>query len=994
MKRETIAAAVAALILVGLSMLGYRWYAAAAPCCGSRSIALESAVPLDPNIRSGQLPNGMRYYIRANGFPNKRAELRLVVNAGSILEDESQRGLAHAVEHMAFRGTRNFPGRRITDYLESIGMRSGDDVNATTTFDETTYRLAVPTDRAGALDTGIAILREWAHEVSFDAAEARQEAGVVFEEWRVRAAADSRLSWQRDTLLLSGSLYVNRRPIGDTAILRRFDVAQMRRFYRDWYRPDLMAVVAVGDFDGTRVEARVRAQFADLKRGASPTPRPRVAVGAATSRTAVFTDPDIRATRVALWYPRRHASGATVGSYRTSLAERLMRSVLEDRLSAAADALDAPLLHASIAAQGIARDLEAQVVYGSAIRGRVVDGVSMLAEQVATVQRFGVNEAELTRAKASVMASRRSADAEGSASATIAESLVWHFLHGHPVMAADRDYDLTKELLEDISAEDVAGAANALVLDSASIVVTTPSGDRDSSLVGAARPLLVNAARRGATRAAVTAVDTTPTPALIAHLPPEGSIATEAILRELNAFEWMLGNGVRVIVKQTQASSGHVQLRLTGPGGASSVAPSTYPSAYMADQVLQATGLGPLTGKALSKLIDETSITLEPFVTDSWIHLDGSTALADIDTLFQLIHLYFTAPRADTTAFKRFSARYRSRAADRSVDPDAVFTDSVSLGMKTRPDLAEPGTERFAAAVDLRRALEFWRGRMRNASNFTLVIVGDIPLDRLRGLLRTYVASLPAGRREAPPVMPAMRRSGVRERSFRLGADEKARTEIVVDGVVDLTPQTETTLRALAEVVTLAVETRLREVMGGTYGVTVSLDLPAVQRAPYAFRIGFSGAPSRIDTLAAAALAEMARLQTEGPSDADVAKVKAATLLEHEQGQESNGYWLGELAWNAQVGWPLDKVMARRAEVAGLSPALLRDASRKYLDLGRYLRLTMLPEHRGVEVIKQQAASVSAPPRPVRQRASADTCGFSSRPSVPALPRVSPRDWK
>jgi len=951
-ERETIAAAIAAITLIGLGTLGYQWYQAAAPCCGGLSIELSSPVPLDPAVRTGRLSNGMRYFVRANGFPSKRAELRLVVNAGSVLEDESQRGLAHAVEHMAFRGTRNFPKHRITDYLESIGMRSGDDVNAQTTFDETTYRLAVPTDRAGALDTGIAILREWAQEVTFDPAEAKQEAGVVFEEWRTRSVPSDRLAWARDTILLSGSPYVTRRPIGDTSVLRRFDVAEMRRFYRDWYRPDLMAVVAVGDFNIASMESLIRKRFGDLPRGATSAQRPKASFPRAAARVAVLRDPEIRATRVAVWYPRQHSAASTVGEYRTALSETLMREVLEDRLSSAADALDAPLLHAGIAARGIARGLEAQVVHGSVIHGRVADGIAMIAEQVATVQRFGVSDAELERAKESVMVSRRGADANGSNSADITESLIWHFLHGHPFLAADRDYDLTKELLENITVDDVIGAAKRLVLDSASIIVTTPSGYRDTALAGAVSQSLAGAARFGADRAARKPVDSATTPKLIQRRPADGSIAREDIHRDLNVYEWTLGNGMRVIVKQTEFNPGQLVLRLTEPGGAALVSSSQYPSAYMADQVIEATGVGPLNGAALQKLIDETSITLAPFVTDNWIHLDGSAALADLDTLFQLMNLYFTAPRADIAAFTRFHARYRSRTADRSADPDAVFSDTLSIATRSRRDVLEPGTERFAAAIDLQSALDFWRQRMRNASNFTLVIIGDVTLERLRPLLRTYMASLPAGRRQAPQDVPMRGPAGADERSFRRGSDEKARTEIVLGGTVLLTPEVETTFRALGDLLSLVIESRVREIMGGTYGVTVSLDLPAVARAPYAFRIGFSGAPDRIDSLSRAALDEVERLRTHGPSADEVAKVKAATMLEHERGQESNSYWLGELAWNAQLGWPLDKVRARRAEVASLSASSLREASKKYLDVRNYLRVTMLPERRGDEVIR------------------------------------------
>jgi zinc protease len=900
----------------------------------------DAVVPLDPEVETGRLANGVTYYVRANHRPRERAELRLVIDAGSVFEAGDQRGLAHALEHMVFRGTTRFPGHRATEFMQAMGMRMGHDINGSTSFDETTYQLSIPTDRAGALDTAITILAEWAHAATFDTVEARQEAGVVFEEWRAGRTATMRMTRARNALMLAGSSYADRAPIGDTTVLRRFDLEAMRRFYREWYRPELMSVIVVGDVDPLTTVSLIRRRFGQIAASTPARPRPRVPVPPRHAQASVLTDAEATTTQVALWYAREHAPGNTVADFRALLVEELMRDILDERLRDASDRSDAPLLNAGVSVRTLVRSREAHVVGGAVPDERLPDAIAALAEVVAELQRFGPTEDELRIAKDAILEDRREDDAYGYASDWIAEALIWHHLHGDFAAGPSTVYELTSALLEPLTARDVAASASQLVLDRANIIVTTRAS--------AGAPPVTTADLRAVARSAVARVvarDANATAApvtLLERAPSPGTIASEKTHGELEVFEWTLGNGMRVLVKPTRFSDGDIEMRLTGPGGASLAGGERYPSAFIADRVLEATGVGPLTGSALSRLLARLSVDVSPYVDDDLVQINAEGPVRAIETMFQVAHLYFVAPRADSAAFRRYQDRSRAFARDREANPEAAFNDSVASRSGRHPrDIA--GTRAFADAVRLRDAIGFWSARTANASNFTAVIVGDVSLERLRPLVRTYLASLPPGRRET--TLKRHESTGATVTStFRRGLEPKARTEILLSGVVDLTPDVDDALRMSRSLIESAVDERLRELMGGTYDVSVDLSVQPASRARYVLDIDFTAAPDRIDTLASVALAEIERLASSGPSDTELATLRAAVLSDLESSERSNSFWTSEMDWHSQRGWPLRTIAERRTGVEIMSAAALRAAVRQYFTRTHQVQVTRYPE--------------------------------------------------
>jgi zinc protease len=942
--REETAAVLVAIALVSIGA-GF-WLSNDTPpatCCPPTVRSLGAAIPADAGVRAGTLANGLRYFVRANNAPKQRAELRLVVNAGAVLEDDDQRGLAHAVEHMAFRGTRHFPRRAVVDYLQSIGMREGEDINARTTQDETVYRFTVPTDRSGVLDTAMAILADMAHEVSFDPQEARTEGGIVFAEWRSSRGARARLSRDRDALLLGDSRYTSRPTIGDTAVLRRFDVRAMRRFYDDWYRPELMAIVAVGDFDAPAVEQMIKKRFSALPPSATRRARPEIgAPRVMPSRAATLTDAEATSTRASLWFPRASVPRRRIADYRKELIDELWRDILNARLDDVADQPGSPLLSAGSDARQVVRPLDAEVVAASVTESGAAAAVDILAGEVARLAARGPTAREFKARSDALLRRRRQAQEYLDSSDDVAESFVDEFLTGDVALNRESSWVLARDLLPTIHAADVLAAARRMSIDSGALVLVT--GPSRRALASVTPASLVTRARLATVRAAVAQVDVPDSVTLIEHPPEPGKVESEHTLAEEEAYDLTLSNGMRVILKPTGFVSDQIEFRLVGAGGASLASDADYPSAYLSDAVIGSTGVGPMTGTRLGRLLDASSIDLSPRVTDEAIEFSGSTAPHDLETLFQLLHLYFTSPRADASAFRRYRERVMAFVSHRSADPDAVFYDSVAVTTTQHHPRGLKSGAPFYSAVSLPRALAFWNARVSNASSFTLVVTGDFSLEIMRPLVLRYLGSLPGGARERSRDNGIRFPTGVVRRAVVAGVGPKAKTQIAFSGPFNNSSESSTALDAARDVAELALGERLRETLAGTYGVNVYSSFSIVPPARYIVTIEFEASPDRIDQLAEAALAELARLHTVGPTKAEVDKIRAAEVRDLDGKMESNSYWATELSTHARMGWPLTSIRTHQQVAKHLTVEGLRDACAKFLDASSYTRVTMYPQ--------------------------------------------------
>jgi zinc protease len=900
----------------------------------------------DPAIRLGTLDNGLRYYVRVNRYPEKRAELRLVVNAGSVLEDDDQRGLAHFVEHMAFNGTARFPKQALVDFIEGVGMRFGAHLNAYTSFDETVFQLQVPTDTARILATAFDILEDWAAGVTFDPEEVERERGVVIEEWRLGQGAEMRMLNRQLPVLFSGSRYADRLPIGDKGTLESFPHEALIRYYREWYRPDLMAVIAIGDFDPDTVTALIRRRFGALARPASPRPRAVVRVPSLDSgRVTVATDPEATNSLVSLLVRVPLRSEGTVGAYRQSLVDGLHDQILNSRLFELIQRPDPPFIGAGAGRGRFVRDARVFSMGALVSDGGIDRGLAAVLREAERVRQHGFTATELERAKQDLARGYEQAwaEREKTPSAAFAEEYGRNYLEGEPIPGIVEEYALVKSLVPGIPLAEV-NAAGTEWSASADRVIFANAPEKPG--LAAPDPSALLAAMKSVRGTEVAAyVDDVSDEPLVPRPPDPGRVVAESADPRLGTRTWTLSNGARVMLKPTEFKADEVLFTAYSPGGTSLAPDSVALSASLAATLVELGGLGEFDAVALGKKLSGKVAGASAFLSVTQEGLSGRASPKDLATLFELIHLRFTAPRADTGAFQAFVTNARASLANRGSSPEAVFEDTVGVTLAQHHPRMRPLTSDLVDSLDLGAAIRLYQDRFADASDFTFVFVGAFSPDSIRPLVEQWIGGLPAIRRTErwrdlgirPP-------TGVVARTVHKGVEPKSQTRLVFTGQFRWNRADRAALRGLAEVLDIRLREELREALGGTYGVDVRATTNRVPREDYAFTIGFGSAPERADELVTVVFREIERLGTEGPRERDLAKVQETEIRGRETRLRENGYWLAQLAAYDESGEDPAPIADPRGAADLFTADAIRNAARRYLDANNYVRVTLLPE--------------------------------------------------
>lgn len=903
-------------------------------------------LPLDPAVRTGTLANGMRYYIRANARPEERAELRLVVNAGSVLETDAQLGLAHFVEHMAFNGTERFEKQAIIDYLESIGMRFGADLNAYTSFDETVYMLTVPTDSGDFLRQGFRILGDWAHAVTMDTAEVRKERGVVIEEWRLGQGSAERMRQQIFPVLFAGSAYGERLPIGTRESLESFDPAELRAFYESWYRPDLMAVIAVGDFDAGTVEAMLREELGRVPPTPRAAERPAHALTAPDStRVVIATDVEATNTRVEVYWLRPSRETNSEAAFRDDLVASLYNAMLNARFAELAQSADPPFVGAASQTGAFVRAADAYVLAAIVPDTGVVRGLEALLTEATRVARHGFTATELERARANLLRSYELAHAERekTSSATYAAEYARHFLEGEPAPGIEWEYRQVQAILPAVTLADVnAVAGDWLSQPGRTIVVQMP--EKQGLEPPGAHELRAIETRVGAAQIAAWDDDAVAEP-LLPRLPDAGRVVATRTLDGIGVTEWILANGIRVLVKPTDFRDDEVLFSGVSLGGTSHAPTEELLSASLAAPAVQTMGFGAFSATQLQKALAGKAVSVSPGVGGTTEEIRGAAAPSDMETALQLVHLVFTAPRVDSTAFLSLRERMQAVLANQAASPQAAFGDTLARTLTQN----HPRNVRIDTTTirdwSLDESLAFYRERFADADDFAFTFVGTIDTAALRPLVEQYLGSLPTRPGAEQVIDHGVRPpDGVIEKVVRKGLEPQAMTRIVFTGPFEYDERNRHLLRSLADVLEIRLRDELREERGGTYGVSVGAGYSHTPWENYSVTLGFGASPDSLDTLAAAALAEIVRLQQEPPTAETVQHVQEIQRRELQEGLRQNGYWLSNLSARLLTGEEPISPERQRALIDALTAEAISEAARQYLSLERYVRVSLFPE--------------------------------------------------
>ncbi len=908
--------------------------------------SLTMPLPVDSAVRTGVLPNGMHWYIRTNPRPAKRAELRLVVNAGSVLENDDQKGLAHFLEHMAFNGTRRFEKNDIVKYLESIGVRFGADLNAYTGFDETVYILPVPTDSAGLLARSFDILQDWASAVTFDSAQVVGERGVVMEEWRGRRGANARVLDTHFPVLFKGSRYADRIPIGDTAIIQSATPAPLRRFYTDWYRPDNMAIVAVGDFDADSVQQFIASRFGDLRNPASAPVRPEIAVPELPgTRVSVASDEELQLSTVEVTWRLPRRTTRTVGDWRQRLVEDIYNAAFNRRLGELSQRPDAPWVGASSGVSSYARAADAYSLSVAAKEGQLTTALQAALREARRVDQYGFLDAEVARVKTDIERGyeRAFAERDKSESGGFADAYVDHFLTDSPIPGISFYNRFVPAALASITVDEVNDIGRAWIGDADRAILASVAAKAGTS--APTSEALQAAVARAAADTVSPWTETLAAGGLVASAPAPGSITSRTRIESLDMTEWQLGNGVRVLLKSTDFKADEVLMAGFAPGGTSLLPDDRATAGELATLFIERGGVGDLSLIDLSKKLTGKVAQVGVAISDLSQDVSGRASPKDLETLFELLWLKFTAPRIDSAAVQAFRQQIGAVLANRGRSPDAVFGDTLSLTLADHNPRVKLPTAELFNSVALDDALAIYRERFGDANNFSFVFVGNVSADDLEPYVRSWLAALPSsGRVEQPRDLGIRPPAGVVEKTVRAGVEPKASTVVVYHNDQPSSVATRQAFRTLGDILETRLTEELREALGGTYSVSVSASASTQPRNSQQLAVQYGSSPENVDTLFRAVTRVVQALRDSGPTATELAAALEQQRRSLEVSQRQNGYWLSSLLARLKSGTDPRQMLEADAVINATSADAVRDAARTFIDPAQYVRAQLLPQ--------------------------------------------------
>ncbi|HET7695455.1 MAG TPA: insulinase family protein [Vicinamibacterales bacterium] len=910
--------------------------------------ALTQQMPVDPEVALGTLPNGLRYYVRPNSRPARRAELRLVVKAGSVLEDDDQLGLAHFVEHMQFEGTKNFPKQSLTQFLQTLGMSIGADANAATSYDDTQYILRVPTDVPGALDRALLVLSDWAGGATFDQDAIDRQRGIVLSEWRMNLGAGERTVDKILRVQLQGSRYPDRRPIGRPEVIEKASRDTLMRFYRDWYRPDLMAVIVTGEIDREAVVKMITNRFSMLSSPSPARPRPVIDVPEHPgTRYAIVADRETTATAVQFSNLRPARNQGTVGGYRSIMLDQLFAAMLGERFDELAQKENAPFIRAAADRSlfRMPRTKDQAILQALVPNDGVARGLEALVTELRRVALFGFTETELARAKQERMAGyeRVVAESPDRESESRADEYTRNFLQGEALPTIWQELAFHRRFLPGVTLKEI----NALTADwfpetNRVVIVSAPEA---AGVTLPDQAQLAAVLKTAESKKLEPYVDAGAGEALMETPPARGSIV-KTTARPDGITEWTLSNGATVLLKPTSLRVDQILFRATAPGGTSVASDADFVPARVADDVVSAGGVGKFSAVQLDRLLTGKSVGVTAFIGEIEQGMGGGSTPQDLETMFQLLYLRFTQPRADQAAFAAMRSQARALLANRAASPDVVFNQTIDAALSRNHPRRQPETTATVDQWNLAKSLDFYKARFADASAFRFVFVGSFTVDAIKPLVETYLASLPATHANQswrdPGIVPP---AGIVEKTVEMGIAPKSQVAIVFSGAFDYTDQNLLALRTM----TLLLQSRLldaiRQELGGTYSITATPGAEKLPKPQYSVRIEWTCDPARTQALVARVFEEIENVKGTNISREWLGRIRDVLLREYQDNIQENGYILNLIASHfANGGSPDVGPVSKMTDLIGtLTGDRIRDAARTYLKTSDYVRVTLMP---------------------------------------------------
>ena len=865
-------------------------------------------LPVDKNVRIGQLDNGLTYYIRHNKLPENRAEFYIAQKVGSILEEPQQRGLAHFLEHMAFNGTKNFPGDDkglgVIPWCETVGIKFGTNLNAYTSIDETVYNISnAPIDRTGVLDSCLLILHDWSNYILLKDDEIDKERGVIREEWRSRNSGMLRVYTDLLPTIYQGDKYADCMPIGSIDVINNFPYKDIRDYYHKWYRPDLQGIVIVGDIDVDTVEAKLKAVFADVQKPVNPAERTYYPVTDNKEPiVAIGTDKEVDDPSIEIYFKQdatpdseKNNVGYLASQYMTSM----ISSMLNARLSELVQSANPPFTRASSYYSDffVAKTKEAFALSASSKADGIETALKTLLQETERARRFGFTESEYARARANYLQSLESAynEREKTKHGSYVREYVQNFLNGEPIPGIEAEYAMMNQLAPNIPLQAMNMVMQQLVPDSNQVVIIAgpakeglkyPTKEEVISLLKGMKDLDLQAY-----------VDKVSDEPLMKEAPKGGKIISEKEGDIYGSTKLVLSNGVTVYVKKTDFKADEIRMKGTSLGGKSIFPDKDALNFAVMDNVIAVGGLGNFSQVDLTKVLAGKKVSVNAGLGATTENVFGTCSPKDFETMMQLTYLTFTAPRKDAEAFESFKNRMKAQLESAQANPLSSINDSLQKAMYNNHPRVVMMKPEMVDQIDYDRILEMYNDRFKDASDFTFYFVGNIDLETAKPLIAEYLGALPAiNRKETFKDTKMSIRKGVYKNEY--AKEQQTPTATIVflySGKAPYTLKNDILLSFATQVLDMVYTEEVREKEGGTYGVNCFGDLQKYPKEQLLLQIVFQTDPAKKDKLAGIVVDELKKLAAEGPSDVHLQKVKEYMLKKYADNQKENGYWMNNL---------------------------------------------------------------------------------------------------
>lgn len=908
---------------------------------------LSKAIPADEDVRIGTLKNGLTYYIRNNEKPEDKVDLRLVVKAGSILETDEQQGLAHFMEHMAFNGTKRFPKNTLVDYLQSIGVQFGQHLNAYTSFDETVYFLPIPVDEPEKVEKGFQILEDWAFNVVLTPEEIDKERGVVLEEYRIGLGAGKRMLAEYLPKEMYNSRYAERLPIGKKEILENFSYDKLTSFYEDWYRPNLMSVIVVGDIDVDEMEKKVKNHFAKYKNPKNEKPRESFDLPShEETLVSVVTDPEATNTDFKVMYKEaeRDTPSETIGDLRENLLKSLFSSMLNNRLREKANESDPPYTYAySYHGGTYAKDYEAFQSFAMTAEDKQLEALQVVMEENARARKFGFNASELERAKEQLLSRIESNynERDKKKSAQYVSTYQNNFLEESPILSEEFLYNMYNHFMPNVKLEEVNQIAIDLIKEQ-NVVVTLKGPEKEGLIPPTEAEVLAVLDIDESTLEPYQ--DTELAESMVRNPLPKGGITNKETNEELGTTTYTLSNGAKLTVKPTEFKNDEIMFEAISYGGTNLLSNEEYAEVQWAMGGLNEAGVAGMDQNELNKFMSGKQANLRMGIGSTTESMTGSTRPKDFELLMQMVFAHFTDLNYDEEAFEIYKAKQNSFLANMAAMPQIYYQkEFYGFLMEDNPRFNGilPSAEDLENA-SYKKAYEFYEQQFANAGDFHFFLVGNLDLNEVEDLAKTYLASLPA-KEEADKMLDLGYRmkKGDIKKVVKKGTDPKSTVNIMMYGDLEYDAEEHLAMKALGEILTIKLIEELRENESGVYGASARGSMSKMPYGSYNFSIQFPCGPENAEQLTESALRELDKIIANGPTAEDLDKFKEAQKVDFKEKSKENRFWMGQLTDAYTDQKSADKTLEYLDRVDALDVSDIQKVAKKYLTDNRVIGMHM-----------------------------------------------------